>query len=125
MHFQGQDQIIADMNDTMSNPQRQRNSHEQSKGGFHGGLSPPEAELLELFPINQMTGVMLDLLKKDIVIKFIRLQMIRKMYSGFPDCKPDPESMLYQYLDFMLSKRFQVSKGITICVTFGASELTI
>ncbi len=74
------------------------------------GLSKPEAKLLELFPINRMTAAMLDLLKKDVVAEFIRLQLITKMYGHLPDVKPDPETLLYQFLDFMLSKRFQVSK---------------
>ncbi len=74
-----------------------------------GKLTPPEVKLLELFPINQMTSEMMDLLKTDVVKQFIRLHMVQKLYGSFPDTKPDPETVLYQYLDFMFSKRFQVS----------------
>ena len=73
------------------------------------GMLPPEIAILQLFPIDRLTPAMGYLLKQDIVGKFVRLQLIQKMYGSYPDHKPDPETVVYNFLDFIFSKRFQVS----------------
>ena len=72
------------------------------------GMAEVEMKLLNLFPINQMTPSMMHILKSYKVGEFIRLQLVQKLYGTHPDTKPDAEKVVEVFLDFMLSKRFQV-----------------
>ena len=73
------------------------------------GMSIVETRLINLFPINVMTPAMLHILKDEKVAEFIRFQLIQRIYGGHPDTKVDPETLVKEFLDFLLSRRFQVN----------------
>ncbi len=72
------------------------------------GMTVIETRLINLFPINVMTPAMLHILKDERVGEFVRLQLIQKIYGGHPDTKADPETLVKEFLDFLISRRFQV-----------------
>lgn len=93
---------------TMGVARQEQGGSPPSTGTFVSEVTGPEEALLALFPINHMTTAVMDLLKHDIVAMFIRLQVIQKCYGSDPVEKPEQEKVVNHFLDFVLSKRFQV-----------------
>ncbi len=70
-----------------------------------------EAVLYTLFPIPVYTRAIDWLLKKEPVKKYIYYQVLKKLYTDPLPSKPDWETVMTEYLDFMLTFRVQSHLG--------------
>ena len=74
-------------------------------------VSAVEARLYTLFPIPVYTKAIDWLLKKEPVKKYIKYEVIKKIFTDAPPSKPDWESVMSIYLDWVLSVRLQAHLG--------------
>ncbi len=117
--FQNFDKFLQEFRTTMESFQNQLSIMAALRPALGGsppaltvavhGMTPVEERLRSLFPINRLTPAMLKLLRHERVAEFVRMQLIQKLYGSYPDAKPDYEVVIKEFLDYMLSKRFQVS----------------
>jgi hypothetical protein len=83
---------------------------------FIGHCTEAEARTRGLFPVNHLTDAMIWFLQQRVVGDFLRMELTWKIYRDNPVTKPDPETVLYLFLQVMASKRFQVRNAALIGV---------
>ncbi len=90
---------------------------EVEKAGFLRGtilaakddlLTAPEFQLRAVFPIYKYTEGTEKLLQADIVGQFIRNEMKKSLYTAGTTTRPAAHTVLADFIEFTLSKRFQV-----------------
>ncbi len=70
-----------------------------------------ESTLYNIFPINVYTKAVDWLLHKEPVKKYIFYQVMARIYTIAPPSKPDWETVMTEYLDYILSIRMQAHMG--------------
>ncbi len=73
--------------------------------------SEAEFKLANVFPINTLTEPMLWLLERPVVRRFLRYEVIRKVYKATSVIKPDLELVASKFMDYVMSTRLQTHMG--------------
>lgn len=72
------------------------------------GLTQPEFDLRDFFPIDTYNDATEIILKHPAAQKFVKCEMVRRLYEKVPPGRPDAEHVVSCFCDYVMSRRFMV-----------------